>query len=308
MSSVLGLSDEYYYKEISLDAKDFSSAQTSQYSALNWPSFNTGVSGDLKNIVGVKVISAQIPFSFYVFNSLNGSFQLREGGGPTTVSITPGNYNAAQICAELKRILDLGSIALGNANVYTVTYSSITNKISITASTLAYSFTMGTTTSTTNSDPHWFLGFNGGLVSSAVGAPFLLTSPNAVSLSGPNNLFVNSVRLGNLTDYVLPGGSVNLGGGNRSPQLTDIAIEVGPGSIITYTDKIADLFYAVDIDILQDLDLYFTLGNFGDVLDFNGLNFVVQIGFIIKKAASSSNSSSAVGVANGRVIKRSRPF
>jgi len=90
MSGVLGLSDEYYYKEISLDAKDFSTAQTAQYTALNWPSFNAGVSGDLKNIVGVKVMSAQIPFSYYVFTLLNGSFQLREGGGPTTVSITPG--------------------------------------------------------------------------------------------------------------------------------------------------------------------------------------------------------------------------
>ena len=124
---------------------------------------------------------------------------------------------------------------------------------------------MGTSTSTTNTDPHWFLGFNGGLVSSAVGAPFLLTSLNAINLSGPNNLFVNSIRLGNLTDYVLPGGSVNLGGGNRSPQLTDISIEVGPGSIIDYKDKIPDLFYAVDIDIMQDIDLYFTLGNFSDI-------------------------------------------
>lgn len=90
MSGLLGLSDEYYYKELSLDAKDFSSPQTTQFTALNWPSFNTGVSGDLKNIVGLKVISAQIPFSYYVFTLLNGSFQLREGAGPTTVSITPG--------------------------------------------------------------------------------------------------------------------------------------------------------------------------------------------------------------------------
>lgn len=102
-------SNEHDYFEIFLDSD---SSDNADY---NRPTFY--LDPPIKNCIGVKVIGATIPFSWYVINSLNGTFTLSEnignyiyntGTGLTvpkqqnyTITISPGNYDAISIKTEL---------------------------------------------------------------------------------------------------------------------------------------------------------------------------------------------------------------
>jgi hypothetical protein len=298
------ISEDYDYFEVSLDSEDFSDTNTSGFTPQNWPVFEIGGARTLVNVVGMKIISAEIPFSYYIVNSSNNVFQLEEFGadaGPFDITITAGNYTSSQMITELQTELD-GSLGAG---VYAITYSSSTNKFSITAAGVTtFQLIFGTAGDTTNTDLHWFLGFNSG-INLSDGTP-ILVSPNSINLSGPNYLYVNSQKWGQLTNNLLPQGAENLGGGNRGPQIAKIPINVGPNEIILYDDPAPEYWFNVGfIDALQNIDFYLTLGNFKDVIDLNGLSFCLKFGVLKKKA--SIDQTSQGGVQNGRVVKRARP-
>ena len=190
--------------------------------------------------------------------------------------------------------------------VYTVTYSSITQKFTITSDggggNTSFTLTFGTAGSTTNTDVHWFLGFNSGVNASTL---LVLESPNAILLSGPNYIYINSQNQGQLTNNILPTGAENLGGGNRGPQMAKVPVTSGPGSIIFYNDPAPEYWFNVGfIDVLQDIDFYLTLGNFRHPIDLNGLAFQIKLGVLKQK--KSKDTTSMGGVQNNRVTATSR--
>lgn len=72
--------------------------------------------------------SAEIPYSWYVFDSTNNLIVFNEGGSDLTATITPGNYDATTIITEIKTRMD----AAGTLT-YTPTYNSSTLKLTIAA-------------------------------------------------------------------------------------------------------------------------------------------------------------------------------
>ena len=297
------ISEHFDYFEVTLDSEDNSSGNTTGYTPLNWPVFEIGGYNTLTNVVGMKVISAEIPFSYYIVNSLNNTFVLTEdvSGVAPNIVITPGNYTTSQMLTELDTKLS----AAGN-ETYTSTYSSSTNKITITMTTVtnaSFTLTFGVAGSTTNTDLHWFLGFNSG-VNSSTGA--VLETPNSINLSGPNYLYINSQKWGQLTNNLLPVGASNLGGGNRGPQIGKIPINAGPNDIIFYEDPDPQYWFnVVYVEALQKIDFYLTLGNFKEVIDLNGLPFSIKFGIMKKKASIDLQTQG--GVQNNRMTKRIRP-
>lgn len=298
-----GVSNNYDYTEISLDSEDFTRGQNSLFTALNWPSFEVGGMQTMTKIVAFKVISAEIPFSYYVFNTRNNVFTLDESAdGPRQITITPGNYTSSQMITELNTQFAAGIVTA----VYTVTYSSITQKFTITSDggggNASFTLNFGVAGSTTNTDTHWFLGFNSGVNASTL---LVLESPNVILLSGPNYIYINSQNQGQLTNNILPKGAENLGGGNRGPQMAKVPVTSGPGSIIFYNDPAPEYWFNVGfIDVLQDIDFYLTLGNFRHPMDLNGLSFQIKLGVLKQK--KSLDTTSMGGVQNNRVIATSR--
>ena len=296
------ISDNYDYIEVSLDSEDFSGTNTGTFTPQNWPLFEIGGARTLVDVVGLKIISAEIPFSYYIVNTLNNVFTFTgDVTVATPITITPGNYNSSQMTTELKTQLD--AIA-GNADVFTVTYSTSTNRFTIVsdgATNASFTLTFGTLGDSTNTDLHWFLGFNSG-DNASTGTT--LVTPNVINLSGPNYLYINSQKWGQLTNFLLPQGAENLGGGNRGPQTAKVPVNVGPGEIIFYDDPDPEYWFNVGfIDTLQAIDFYLTLGNFKEVIDLQGLSFCLKLGVLKKKAAVDTSSQG--GVQNNRVIHRS---
>lgn len=83
----------------------------------------------------IRIENIQIPHSFYQVNSNNNVFQVIETDGVTphtlTITIDAGNYTITELLSELEAALDAASSSSGDSNTYTLSYDSITNKVTI---------------------------------------------------------------------------------------------------------------------------------------------------------------------------------
>lgn len=232
-----GISDSLKYTEFEFDSLQTIQSFNTHHYTTDWPLFLLGK--PLTNIAALKIVEAQIPFSYYVFyaatadsNSSNNTFTLTEsdGGGATTVTIPAGNYTSTTILTALASALNAAS---ANSHTYTVTYSSTTQLLTITSNAGgANTFTL--TFGTSVNDPGWnnprlWLGFSGGANISTTGQ--VLVAPSVIQLTGPNYIYINSVTLGAMIKLYLPA-NYNTGGqlSADGPQAAKIAITSQPGN------------------------------------------------------------------------------
>lgn len=77
----------------------------------------------------ISLYSASIPISWYNIDATQNKFILQEELSPdANITIPPGNYNSRNLCSIIQSLLNSNS---PNSFNYTVTYSSIYNKITI---------------------------------------------------------------------------------------------------------------------------------------------------------------------------------
>lgn len=308
MGDNYGLNGSFTYYEYELDSLDNSGPYISGVSPLNWPLFLLGGKRPLENIAAVKILEVEIPFSYYVINSRNNTFLLFEENQTTTsstVTLPIGNYTPNQMCAALSAALSAATL---NSHTYTVTYNDQTLKLAITASNISpFRLEFGAPTNSGNVNPRLYIGFPGGFTVSSGGAPNTMVSPNAVMLSGPSYIYVNSDKLGSLCNLFLPKGAFNLSSGNAGPQLAKVPVTTNSGGVIFWRDPDPEKWFSVDmLSQLADLDLYLTLGNTTTQipLDLNGLSFSIKLGILTKNTSANSTASSLA--ANDRIIKKVR--
>lgn len=307
-----GLNNTLQYYELSLDSGDALLTQSAGVSSLNWPFFTYRF--PLENIAAIKVVSAEIPFTYYVITAANGSFTLTETGhSPVTITLPPGNYVSTGMTTELAALLTAAS---PSGFTYTVSYANSssandTYKLTITNNDMAagtFTLTFGAAGNSGFDNPRLWLGFDAGSISStAVAGVATLTAPNVVNLTGPNYLYLSSQALGQLVKMYLPDGAEDLLGTDaRGPQIARIPVNANPGGIILYDDP--SQYYWFDTENLvnlSSLDLYFTMGNlyYPFPVDFNGAQFSVKLGVLINKRVHNDNVQ---GGGNG-VVAISRP-
>lgn len=140
-----GLNDHLKYNEFVFDSVLATRSKDNSFSPKDWPNYYPGK--PLTNVAAIKIIEAQIPFSFYVFTPTNNVFYLLESptsfSTPLTVTITPGNYTVDAFIANLGIWLTTASSQAGGSNVtYSAAFSFATSKISIstTNATSGFSF------------------------------------------------------------------------------------------------------------------------------------------------------------------------
>ncbi len=302
MGDNFGLNDHLSYYELEFDSLDATSSYIGGVAATDWPLFQVAAKGPLQDIVAIKVLEVQIPFSWYVFNSRNNSFTLIEtGGSPLTVTIPIGNYTASALVSVMQTALN----AVGISNTYTVSYSTVLGKFSFLASTVGFSFTFGLPTNSGNVNPRLYIGFPGGVTFSS---GLLLTAPNVDLTSGPNYVYLNSAKLGSDVDVFLPAGAFNLGGGQAGPQIAKIPVNCNPGGIVMWQDPDPQKWFKYDqLQSLNTMDFFLTLGNTTTQtpLQLNGLSFSLKIGIL---RALKTNVQRTLSTAhNGRVTRREGP-
>lgn len=302
-----GLSEDYKYYEFELDALDFSTQAVGGVDVMDWPMFQIGGKRPLQDIAAIKILEVQIPFSFYVFNLDNNTFLLNEFGFPNqTVTIPIGNYTVIDFIVVLGVALTSAS---GLGKTYTVTSDDTLQKLTIENGSVVssqFSLSFGTSTDTANNNPRTFLGFNRGTIASQnLPATYdYIIAPNAYSITGPNYLYVNSDKIGNLTNLYLPKGAFNLGYGNAGPQMAKIPITVQPGGVIYWSDPDPGKWFDLEsLPSLSEVDFYLTAGNTSKVVRMNGQNFSLKLGILERDKSASKDYQ---GTPGNRVTKRIR--
>ena len=83
----------------------------------------------LKDVTAIELVNGCVPADLYNVQPAWGSLTFGEGTAVYNITLTPGQYDAAGLCAELETQL----FDLGLSNSYTVDYSATTKKATITA-------------------------------------------------------------------------------------------------------------------------------------------------------------------------------
>jgi len=265
--------------------------------ALNWPSFYVGGKNPLSRVKGMKILSAEIPFSYYVFTLDNNTFEVATtASGPwISVAIPVGNYTKDTILPVLKSVIEAAI-----AGTITVTYNASTLKL-LFASTASLYFRF---VANELASPRLWLGFNAGVLGfTGAGS---ISAPNVALLSGPNYLYINSVMFGQLTNNYLPTGFSKVNG-NTGPQIAKVPVNCDSGEIIYYTDPDPQKYFDIgDSNTIQKIDFYLSVGTSETVLDLNGLSFSLKLALLLEKMNMDENQSGLAG--QDRVVKRMRPY
>lgn len=273
----MSLNDDYEYVEIDFDSYDTDVSFDINYTSDNWPLFRLG--RPLSNIAAMKIVSAEIPFSYYVINLQNQTFTLTAVGGLTSIITIPiGNYTGNS----------LASIINANASwpaTLTVSYSSVTNRLSIqnTGVTVTWYLSFGITGDNGSTNPRFALGFGAGN-SSNIAPSTTLLAPFVIQISGPNYLFLNSTLFGQSFNLYLAEGANN--NGLNGPQLCKIPVTTNAGGVIFYNDDTDFTWFEMeDLNTFNQIDFYITIGNvLGNIpADFNGGNISLKLGLLIKR-------------------------
>jgi hypothetical protein len=306
-----GLSESLRYFEFELDSYDNSGAYNSGTPATDWPIFYIGGKTPLENVAAIKIVEVQIPFTWYVINSNNNTFLFTDSlTFNAIITIPVGNYTGASLATTLGTLL---TAATATAFTYTVTYSSVTGKFTFQDSNSSgvanlWIMTFGPPGSSDYRSPRLILGFNEGNVSSSrVGTgPDTIVAPNVALVTGPNYVYVNSQKVGQLCNLYLPRGAVNLGNGNAGPQMAKVPVNCQPGGVIFWQDPDNTKYFDLEnLPSLTEIDFYLTLGNTGQTpLPLNGGNFSMKIAILTNDFTKNDVKG---GMAHeGRVVKRMR--
>ena len=205
------------------------------------------------NYIYLSVQYANIPYSFYNINSTNNVLNYTLNSVNYTVTITPGNYNITQLIAFLKTSM----------SGFTISYNSITNKITFSHSTYNFNFL---STSTCQE----ILGFSKSINNRST--TLSLVSVNCVSLIPIKCINVVS----NLITY-----NINKANPNNQSILCCIPVTTQPNSIIEYKNNNnfrSNLF----INQISNIVIKLTDQN-NNALDLNGLDFFITIQLDIER-------------------------
>lgn len=310
-----GLDQSLRYFEFELDSYDNSGAYNSGTPATDWPIFYIGGKTPLENIAAIKIVEVQIPFTWYVINTTNNTFilndaQLSPAAGLITIPV--GNYTAASLATLLGTLMTAKNAAAGGSIVYTVTYDSVTGKFTFSNNTTATSsvFNLYFTFAGVNYLSNVILGFNLGGVNTStkvgiVNGDFIISS-NVALVTGPNYVYINSLKVGQLCNMYLPRGATNLGNGNAGPQMAKVPVNCQPGGVIFWQDPDNTKYFDLEnLPSLTEIDFYLTLGNTGQTpLPLNGANFSLKIAVLTNDFTKNDLSG---GISHeGRVVKRMR--
>lgn len=288
-----GVNDVYEYNEIHLDSAARDAGTNDD------PDFN--LSPGFTNCLGVKLVSAQIPFTYYVFNSGNNTFEILSNpddpATARTVALPVGNYTVNSIAKPLTEALGAAT-----GDTYTLTYSTATGKF-VLASTSGSVFALrfGSDAKDPGTDnPRLWLGFAGGLNRSDNFG--VLVAPHTANITGPNYLYLAASFGGRLSTRIRLNGSTT----GNAPVLAKIPVNVNPYGVITYGDPSGSFAYDMASGTLQDLRLSLLYGHTLQRVDMNGAPWSVVLYVLTQRDTTLSRHVTDRGEVTNSGRKRIR--
>lgn len=254
--------DQYHYVELFLDSR-VSTASVENQTNLDYPTFT--MTNPLVNIAYLKVLEAEIPFSYYILQPGFNTFSLQETGQTrVTVTIPPGNYTSSSLADVLKTRLDAASLG---GRVYTVEFNVVTQKFTISISSNTFVLLFNDNQKTLQN----MLG-----MAQVHNATASITAPFTAQITGDNYVYLCSTKLAPSVMAQTPI--------SKNVEITRIPITTNPGSVTFYTDPTPEKWFNVEnLQNLQRFDLFLRLGSSTEILQLNGQNFSLKLGLLLYK-------------------------
>ena len=211
----------------------------------------------------VQLLSAQIPYSFYVINYTNNLFRYKLGTGAVQNDTVPvGNYTATSLLSTLKALV---LAKTGTTVVFSI--SSINGCITITNSSSAF---------TVYNNFQYSIGSVLGCDSNTtvVGTPCIL--PRPLNLLGIKTLQIRSSNLVMKNVSSIEGGQTIL--------LASIPVSAVPFGMIEYTDK--GNLISIDNQDVDDILIELIDGETGQYINMNGQDWCITLAFHLTKVVS----------------------
>jgi len=241
----------------------------------SWPKFYW--SEKSPDIIGIKVVSAEIPNVWDTISLANNTFVYTTGGVPTTITVPVGNYTGAALATNLQT--QISAITAGMTVTFDTTLLQFV--FTQTISAVAWSLTFGS-----KATLYSVLGFIPGSVNAAVGAGSIVRSTIIANVSGPYYLYLNSRIMGPLINFNLTDGNNAAPGG---PQIARIPVNVQKNSVVFYTDPNPTFYFDFFAGSkFETFDLYLSLGSDQDQtpLDMKGAPWSVKLGLVAYREAT----------------------
>jgi hypothetical protein len=232
----------------------------------------------LKDVVSIELVNGCVPTSLYNLNTGWNIFFFYEHSTQYTVTLTPGQYTATELCSELQRALNA---IPGISNTYTVAYSGTTKKMSVsTGGTAPFSFNFQDTPYTDTIDgtsgsiqligcPARIFGFENWIYDSVGG---VITPPNRMDPS----LFLQRLYLHLNADNSVEFSRVEMGAG-RKDCFHIMYLDQSTGGYYTLNrDTYTPIFYSAPAPISRIATLNISLRDeFYRVVDLGGHDFTL---------------------------------
>ena len=106
---------------VAVNSRDRNLAQNPYSNNFRWT-----LKRPLKDVLSIELLSGCIPAGLYNVNIGWNMFTFGENNTKRVITIPPGQYTVQQLVTQLQTLLNSGSV-----NTYTITYSSLTKKITI---------------------------------------------------------------------------------------------------------------------------------------------------------------------------------
>jgi hypothetical protein len=257
------------------------------------------LASSIDDVVGICLVSANVPFTYYVFDSTNNTFVITVSGTPYTITIPPQTVNIA----ELPLVFASAFSAVSNSTNFQFYVDNTTSQLVI-YNTAAASFSLDFTASTAAYD---FLGFAATTYSSAtvlsLGGIYdnsgialtstytAIVSPFAVNMSGEPQMFLHDRFVG----PALNGSIAN--DTNSADIIGEFRVNTNYQGYITYENP-APVMYQTQIASVKKLHLYLTVGNRTTPLDLEGAKFQIKLRFFCRKKQVDSHGADQFGNAN----------
>lgn len=226
---------------------------SSQLSTGTNEDFTIILNPSIKRVRSVELISAEIPFSFYIITSSNNSLQFNDGSTTYTINVPVGNYDGTTFAATLKTLMNAVSSS------FDVVYSLSTYKIQFTRS--AGNFQIFYATSTIA----MVIGLT---ANSTVTNNFICQKIS--NLSGPNYLLINSLAL------TRPKVTRSYNGTSQSNILYKCPIDVNPGSIIIQKNTKSEILKFALPQTISDIDLSLKFPD-NSIVNLNGQTWSISL-------------------------------
>lgn len=210
----------------------------------------------------VQLLTAQIPYSFYVINDTNNQFKYQLGIATIFTSTIPvGNYDGNSLITALETAL------LANGIILAITLSSIDGRLTFTHA--SSDFTLYNVTYSILP----VLGFLSG--TNYTSTSFILTTPYSLNLLGIKTLQIRSSNLIMSNISSVQGGQTTL--------LSTIPVNCVPFGMMNYIDK-GNHLMTIHNDSLDDLDIDLIDGESSNYINFNNQDWCITLAFHITKS------------------------